>query len=451
MLWLLLDARRARKHGAAAIAQRQRARFTEMAAFARANSPYYRQLYRDLPEQVTDPTLLPVTNKKELMARFDDSVTDREVTSENVCKFVANPNRIGEWFMGKYTVATTSGTTGTPGIFLLDDRSFAVTGALALRMLSAWLSVRDVIRIIVGGGRIAMIHATGGHFASAIAATRVSRRLGKAIEVIPVHMSLPDMVTRLNRFRPAILAPYASMAALLADEQSAGRLQIKPTLLVLSAEGLPPSEYDRIARVFDIKVRNSYAATECPFLSYSCDHGWLHLNSDWAVLEPVNADYRPVPPGEQSHTVLLSNLANRVQPILRYDLGDRIVVRPDPCPCGNPLPAIRVQGRAADVLAFLGDQGQRVSIPVLAFEIDHIPGIELFQIVQTTPTSLRVRLRLEAGVDPDRVRQSVDREILRLLIEHKLDHVRVEHADEPPEQSPGGKYRTVVPLNQVSK
>lgn len=451
MLRLLLDARRARKQGPAAIAQRQRTRVTEMVAFARANSPYYRELYRNLPEGVTDLTLLPVTSKKELMARFDDWVTDREVTSGNVRKFVDNPNLVGEWFMGKYTVATTSGTTGTTGIFLLDDRSFAVTGVLALRMLSAWLTISDVIRIIVGGGRIAMIHATGGHFASAIAATRASRRLGKAIEVIPVHMSLPDMVTRLNRFRPAILAPYASMAALLASEQEAGRLQITPVLLVLSAEGLPTGEYDRITRVFSIKARNSYAATECPFLSYSCDHGWLHVNSDWLVLEPVTADYRPVSPGEQSDTVLISNLANRVQPILRYDLGDSVVQRSDPCPCGNPMPAIRVQGRAADVLTFPTDQGQRVSIPRLAFEIDHIPGIALFQIVQTTPTSLRVRLRVEAGVDPHRVRQNVDSEIVRLLNEHKLDHVRVEHADEPPEQSPGGKYRTVVPLNQVSK
>lgn len=70
----------------------------------------------------------------------------------------------------------------------------------------------------------------------------------------------------------------------------------------------------------------------------SCDHGWMHVNADWVVLEPVDADYRRVRPGEQSHTLLLTNLANCVQPILRYDLGDTIVVRPERCPCGNPLP-----------------------------------------------------------------------------------------------------------------
>lgn len=91
--------------------------------------------------------------------------------------------------------------------------------------------------------------------------------------------------------------------------------------------------------------------------------GWLHVNVDWVVFEPVDADYRPVAPGEQSHTVLISNLANRVQPILRYDLGDSVLERPDPCPCGNPFPAIRVQGRSADVLTFRSPAGEKVRLP----------------------------------------------------------------------------------------
>lgn len=167
------------------------------------------------------------------------------------------------------------------------------------------------------------------------------------------------------------------------------------------------------------------------------------------MFEPVDADYRPIPPGEHSHTVLLSNLANRVQPILRYDLGDSILERPDRCPCGNPPPAIRVQGRTADVLTFTTEAGEQVSIAPLALStlIERIPGIDLFQIVQTTPTNLRVRLRLAAGADLDQVWQAVQTDITRVLAEHKLGHVTVERAEEPPERSLGGKYRTIVPLN----
>lgn len=237
VLSLLRDGRRATKQGPAAITQRRRARFIEIVAFARAKSAYYRELCQDLPDRVEDPGRLPVTSKSKLMARFDHWVTDPEVTIGKVREFVENPTLIGERFMGKYTVATTSGTTGTHGIFLLDDRSMAVTTALAFRMLSAWLTARDVIGILARGGRLAMVNAMGGHFASAVAATRLRRRRGNRVEVYPVQMPLPEMVAELNRFRPAILTPYASMGALLATEQEAGRLRIDPVLVVLSGGG----------------------------------------------------------------------------------------------------------------------------------------------------------------------------------------------------------------------
>jgi phenylacetate-coenzyme A ligase PaaK-like adenylate-forming protein len=151
----------------------------------------------------------------------------------------------------------------------------------------------------------------------------------------------------------------------------------------------------------------------------------------------------------QSHTVLISNLANRAQPILRYDLGDSVLQRPDPCPCGDRLPAIRVQGRAADMLTFPTDHDERIDVPPLLFgtSIYHIAGIEQFQLIQTTPTNLRVRLHLADGADPDCVWQTVHTEITRLLTKHRLDHVTVECAKELPEQSTGGKYREVIPLS----
>jgi phenylacetate-coenzyme A ligase PaaK-like adenylate-forming protein len=449
---LIWDARRAQKKGAAVIAQCQRARLADAVARARTNSPYYRELYRELPERVDDPELLPVIDKKKLMARFDDWCVDREITLERAQAFADDPNLIGERFLNKYTLLTTSGTTGTRGVFVLDDRNMAVTNAMAFRALTAWLNVRDFVRILFGRGRMAMVMATGGHFASAVAAARLEKSQGRRLEVLSVRMPVPELVLRLNRFRPVLLAPYASMAALLASEQEAGRLHIDPVLLALSAEGLPQDEYSRIARAFKAKVGNSYAATECLFFSYSCEHNWLHVNSDWVVFEPVDAVYRPVRPGGPSHTVLISNLANRVQPILRYDLGDSILQQPGACPCGNPLPAIRVQGRSAEVLTFVADKSDRVNIAPLAFSTlaDRTPGLQMFQIVQTAPMSLRVRLQTHHA-DSDRVWDTVQTGIERLLAEHGLNHVVLERADEPPERSKGGKFRQVIPLSDRAR
>ncbi|QOD01966.1 phenylacetate--CoA ligase family protein [Pseudarthrobacter sp. BIM B-2242] len=448
-LGLMLDARRVHKQGAEMLLRRQQDRLAGIVTYARNHSAYYRELYHGLPERVSDAALLPVVSKKTLMARFDDWVTDPKISLAQVQSFVDDPARVGEKFLGQYTALTTSGTTGTRGLFLLDQHSLAVTAALSTRMLGAWLSPADVVRIAAHGGRIAMVNATGGHFASAVAAAglRKNRFRRRLIDVLPVQLPVPELVTRLSTFRPAILAAYAGTGALLAGEQQAGRLRIDPILVVLSAEGLPVTEYDRIAAAFGATVRQSYAATECPFLTYSCRENWLHVNSDWVLLEPVDADHRPVPPGQQSHTTLLTNLANRVQPILRYDLGDAVLVRPDSCPCGDRLPAVRVHGRTADLLTFPAHDEELVSITPLTVStlLDRVPGIDLFQVVQTSPTELRLRLHPKAGADPGLTWQAARTEIENLLTGHDLAHVTLIRADELPQQTPGGKYRTVVP------
>lgn len=452
VLPLLLDSRRTRKQGAAAIAERQRTRLADIVAFARASSPYYRELYRELPARVEDPTLLPITSKKQLMPRFDDWVTDRNVTIEKVRVFIENPSLIGKPFLDKYFVATTSGTSGHLGIFVWDERSLAVNSALQIAMFTRWLTFSEVVKVIGRGSRIAVLLATGGHFVGFASTSRVrsaSRLTARLLHTFSVHTPLSELFNQLNDFQPVILTGYPTVVTLLTGEQEANRLHINPILIGLGAEGLTSSEYDRIAKAFDTKVRNLYGATEFAHIAYGCAHGWLHVNNDWVLLEPVDANYQPTPLGQQSHTVLISNLANRVQPILRYDLGDSILQRPDPCPCGDPLPAIRVRGRTADMLTFLTSHGKPITIIPLAFEslIDRTPGIEIFQIVQSTPTSLRVRLRPAEGTDPDGVWRGVHTEITRLLAEHSLNHVTVERAEEPPEQSPGGKYRTIMPLN----
>ncbi|MCK8659526.1 hypothetical protein M1M08_31290, partial [Pseudomonas umsongensis] len=129
------------------------------------------------------------------MSHFDDWVTDREVTLSAARAFVEDPALVGEKFRGRYTVGTTSGTTGTRGIFLLDERSLAVTTALLARLLSAWLTPADLLRIIARGGRVAMITATGGHYASlaAAAALRRNRLVRSRIGVFGVHTPMAQL------------------------------------------------------------------------------------------------------------------------------------------------------------------------------------------------------------------------------------------------------------------
>lgn len=449
----VLDAGRAKRQGLTGLERRQQDRLAEIVAFARTRSPFYRRLYEGLPDRVRDPSFLPVTNKAVLMAQFDDWVTDRAVTRRLVDDVVADPALVGQPLLDRYTVATTSGTTGERGVFVMDDGSMTVTKALAVRMLRDWLSMRDVGRLVARGGRLTMINAIGGHYASAVAGARLLRggsSRARRLQMLSVQTPLAALVASLNQFQPAAVAAYASVGAMLASEQEAGRLRIRPALVVLSAEGLAIPEYARLARAFGATVRSSYAATECPFLSYSCAEEWMHVNSDWVVLEPVDSGYWPTPAGQVSQTVLVTNLANRVQPILRYDLGDRVLLRRDPCPCGNPLPAIRVRGRSADVLTLRNARGAPVALPPLALTslVGEVPGVERFQVEQIAPMALRVRLRTAAGHERELIWAAVRVQLETLLKAHGLPDVVIYRDEGRLTQTAGGKVREIIPFRR---
>ncbi len=450
------DARRALREGTAGILRRQRDRLATAVAFARAESPFYRRLYRGLPERVDDPTLLPVTDKRLLMEHFDDAVTDRAVTKAEVEAFVADPDLAGHRFeSGGYLVATSSGTSGVRGLFVLDDQNTNVIFGLSRRS-DTGLGFRDLLGLLGRGGRTAIVAAPPGHFYTYASTARYRLehpRLGRMMRLFSIQQPLPELVAALNDFRPAILAGFLSSITLLAAEREAGRLTIDPIMVRPAGETVTERARERIGTAFGAKTRSVYACTECFFLSHGCDQHWYHVNADWAVLEPVDADHRPVPPGEPSHTVLISNLANRVQPFLRYDLGDSVLVRPDPCPCGSPLPAIRVQGRAADLLTFPARTGASTDLSPMLFGalLDRAPGLDRYQLIQTAPAVLRIRLQPRAGAEPDQVWRTVRDELGRMLDEHGVTGVTFELAEEPPERTSGGKIRRIVPLVPAAK
>lgn len=83
-------------------------------------------------------------------------------------------DEVGRRLHDRYTVTTTSGTTGTHGIFIQDDHSMTTAAVMAARSLGSWLTTGDIAKILRNGRRMALVAPSGGHFASATAAARLS-------------------------------------------------------------------------------------------------------------------------------------------------------------------------------------------------------------------------------------------------------------------------------------
>ncbi|HEY7417280.1 MAG TPA: phenylacetate--CoA ligase family protein [Ktedonobacteraceae bacterium] len=445
------EAWKAAREGEAGIAQRQRRRLRTLVRYARAHSAYFATRYHCVPGHLTDVRQLPVITKAEMMAHFDGWVTDPLVTREQVEAFIADPALIGHDYRDRYVVCTTSGSTGTPAILLHDRGALTIYNVLGyIRSLPVvLLSLRHLGALLRGRGRLAAIFVTQGHF---LGNTMMARRVrampwrARTQRIFSALTPLPLLVQNLNSFQPVILGGYPSVLEILAKEQQAGRLHIHPIQISAAGETLTGTTRQRITTAFGVAVSNYYGSSEAVGLTFECKQHRLHVNSDWYILEPVDEDDQPVPPGQLSHAVLVTNLANRVQPIIRYKMGDRVAISPNVCPCGSPFPVIHVIGRTDDILTFPASGGGEVQILPLSIVTiaEETPGIVSCQLIQTELLKLMVRFSVQKTGEEPEVWKALQTRLRAYLAEQGIVNVMIEKAQEPPQLHPkSGKFRQV--------
>ena len=432
------------------IAQRQRARVRDLIAYARTYSPFYRRLCEALPAETVGLQAIPPVTRRQLMASFDEVVTDPAVTRAGVEALVADREADGRTYLGRYQVWTSSGGTAEPRIFVHDERALAIYRAVSLmRGWLPWMTPSRLWAILRNGDRVASVIGTGGRFPTIELLKHQQRHRPwpfNRFRVFSAQLPVSQLVDGLNAFRPAELIGYPSVLTSLAHEQAAGRLRIRPALVGSGGEWLGLDNRRFIEAAFGCSIRENYGAAEFPQSIWDCRRGRLHVAADWLVLEPVDERYDPVPPGRESHTVLVTNLANRVMPIIRYDVGDSVMVYPDQCPCGSPLPAIQVAGRQDDVLVLPGPTGEPVRlIPItIGMALQRTPGLRRFQIVQTGETRLRLRLEIEPGASAPVVWEKATGRLREFLAERSLTEVQIELSPDPPGIDPrSGKFRRI--------
>lgn len=441
----------------AGYAQTLRARrLEELLQHTLAGSPFYRRRAGGARRSTPHPHLAdfePV-GKRDLMKHFDDWACDRRITRETVERFIAEPARLADAYLGDYLVWTSSGTTGEPAIFVQDTRSLAAYDALDAVRFRTTGAVASAPTWGIGH-RFAFIGATSGHFAGNASIRRLQRIVtamampfapfASTVRVYSVLDPLPELARELQAFQPTVLITYPSCAAALAQQQAEGALRLRLAETWVGGEQLSPEQRERIRNAFGCVLRNNYGASEFYSIASECAHGRLHLNDDWVILEPVDDRLRPVPAGEQSHSTLLTNLANRTQPLVRYDLGDRIRYLPAGCECGSAFPAIEVEGRADDTLSLNDARGKPVTVLPLALTTALEEGAQVaqFQLLRTAPDALEVRFESTVADPGDAYRRA--RSVLEtFLARHGLANVRVERGLAAPLRQPrSGKLQRV--------
>jgi phenylacetate-CoA ligase len=407
----------------------QQERLNELLAYAAERSSFWRE--RTPGGEAVKLADLPVLTKTELMARFDDLVTDRRLRLEELLRHL-DEIRDDALYLGEHRVMTSSGSSGRKAVFVYDRAGWAGIVAMFLRR-SVWTGTGPRFP------RLRFAFVGGG------SPTHMSRRGGQTLDVglhrlcrLSVTQPLPELVARLNDFQPQTLYGYPSVVGLLAMEQQAGRLRLALESVSTSSEPLSAALRERIAQAFGVRVFDFYATTEGLY-GHECPEGSMHLFDDMCIAENVDEDYRPVPPGEVGSRLLVTNLFNRTQPLIRFEVTDLVAVEPEPCACGRSLMRLRsLEGRAEDVLRLSG-----VDVHPLQFGmVTADPDVREFQVVQQGDgLRIRVALRDGAAEAPARLRARVGARLEELGVPRPS--VEVETVEQL-ERSAGGKLQVVV-------
>jgi phenylacetate-CoA ligase len=346
--------------------QHERAR--EVIRHAAARS----RLYAERLDGATELRDIEPVTKTELMARFDDWVTDPRITLAGADEHLVALTR-DAYLHGEYRALATGGTTGRRGIFVFDR--------------AEWIQLLGIIqRATQACGLRPRMPRMRFAFVGAPSALHMTRRVSDTMNVgafkrlgLAATQPIADLADVLERFKPDVLAGYPSVVAMLAGEG----LDIAPSVVITSSEVLTPEMRERIRGAWGVEPHEIYGATDGLWGS-TCEHHNLHFAEDVTIVEV------------EDERLLITNLFMRTQPIIRYEITDIVRIDETPCPCGRPYRTVKaIEGRSDDILRLGG-----VSVHPIALRspLAKVAALRAYQIVHRAD-GLHVRAVPRDGAD----------------------------------------------------
>jgi len=420
------------------LAAYQAGRLRPVLARAIERSPFHaRRLAHIDPDRfgLADLGRLPVMTKAQMMASFDEVVTDRRLTLSRVENHLRAAGNGPALLLGEYVCLVSGGSSGQRGVFVQTIGEYADYAAATLRKAVAGSLAAGPppgSTVIAVAAAAAPVHSTR-FLAAALGGGRVR------MVPVPVTLALAEAVAQLNALQPDALAGYPARLAQLAAEQRAGRLRIAPRSVGTSSEMLTDANRAAITAAFGVPVVNSFASTEG--LAGTSDPGSTVITfaTDLCLAELVDPGGDPVPPGTPSAKVLITNLHNLTQPLIRYELADSLAATSGTQP-GGYLRAT-VEGRDDGMLRY-GEVG--IHPHAIATILVSAPAVTEYQVRQT-PAGIDVAVVARDDLDQAALATALAASLRQAGLSHPQVTVRVtatiaRHPDT-------GKARRFIPIS----
>ena len=330
----------------------------------------------------------------------------------------------------------TSGTTGTALTVLATRRAIQQNFAFFARFL-AWAGVKIGQPSATFAGRLVVpIEQSRPPFWRVNWTTRTTLFSSYHIS----RDNMPHYIRQLERTAPAFIDSYPSAIFTIASylKEQGDAHKIRPRAIITSSETLSPHQRDVIEEVFRCPVFDQYGNVEMAAFIGQCEKGTYHISPEYGFVEVLDAQGRPARPGEAGE-LICTGLLNFAMPLIRYRIGDSVVVGTKSCGCGRNFPVVdSVIGRTDDMI--VTPEGRYVGRLSPVFKL--FPSVREAQVIQDRLD--HVTVKIVCGEDyTDAVGAALIREF-QLRTGASLQ-VSLDRVDAIP-RTAAGKFRSVVSL-----
>ena len=383
--------------------------------------PYYQQLFDKLGfepqdiESLQDLQQLPLTTKTVIRENTDVLKADDAV---GLSRF------------------NTGGSSGEPLIFYIGKKRVSHDVAAKWRATRWWgVDIGDP-EIVVWGSPIEL----GAQDKLRMVRDKLLRTyLLPAFEMSSEKVA--GFIDEIQRIKPKMLFGYPSALAHIASQaektgEKLDNLGIK--VAFVTSEKLYDHQRQMIERVFVCPVANGYGGRDAGFIAHECPEGNMHITAEDIIVEIVDSKGLVLPKGE-SGEIVVTHLATRDFPFIRYRTGDVGVLGTENCACGRGLPILKeIQGRTSDFI--IAQDGTVLHGLALIYVLRDIEGLEEFKIIQHTKDKTEIKLLTNNQYSKENEKVIIDSFKNRLGQTVEIDIQYVPKI----EKEKSGKFRYVV-------
>ena len=386
-------------------------RLISLISFAYDNVPFYHDLLKSKgihPDDIRergDLLKLPIMNKETL---------NNYPVEKKMARGVARERAVPVY---------SSGTTGKPLQVLVDSQCYNHQYANLLYgyYLTGWRLGKKIMTIrnfahgdYVGKYSVSALNHEPYPLMRKLAYLFVHRK--KLLPPLlpgmkPEENLLESTLDEMKRFSPFLIEGNGYFWHVFSNYLKKRGEQIASVKAVETDEvPLSRSQRERIAKAFNCKVYDNYGSHELGVVAHGCSEGLgNHIFSLSHYIEFLQEGNEYAAEAGNSARVIVTDLTNRVMPLIRYDTGDLAMGIARPCSCGRSYPLMSpIEGRAINTLTLAGKQYTDKFFQDIIYSFDETIS---FQVKVREEGKIQVLLITEAGELP----QKVEKELSRII------------------------------------